>query len=492
MNKKIVCLALALMLAISVLVFPATVSAEGATTQVTITKYAADGTTVLQQVTKTVDELEAGLPVKGDGATHYYMQGPTFDSNNLWDPAETLNLKDKGALKGTDVKDLCGLVGGASAGDTINIKAIDGYNENFEYVDVYTPEPAQGPMVICWWKDGQYAGPSYAEAMQLVFFAQTTNAEGKYVFGHQDMHDCLPESNWHYYYSGGINYPSANGLSIKYISEINIYTSGVDEWELELTGASSYTMSQGEFENGVACHGAATWTDDSGNVWSGMPLWLLVGWVDDIETHGPGAFNDELAATGYDVTVIASDAYSKTFASATVARNNSMIVANMMNGAPLPEDKYPLKLVGPGLTGGQMVSKIVEIRLSGLPEPPANSVAVTANVIIPMVGISLNRTQINYGDIMPGRASAVETVGIENTGNVPVNVTLEVEGANAAAQSFYAQSLYVESALYNAEAVIASIPVAGTDNVDTQLRVPASWTGGGNQNATFIFWAEAQ
>jgi hypothetical protein len=43
-------------------------------------------------------------------------QGPTFDPVNLWDPDETCpgdSLKDKGALKGTDLKDLCNLVVGA-------------------------------------------------------------------------------------------------------------------------------------------------------------------------------------------------------------------------------------------------------------------------------------------------------------------------------------------------------------------------------------------
>ncbi|HOG53151.1 MAG TPA: hypothetical protein PLT03_04685, partial [Bacillota bacterium] len=43
---------------------------------------------------------------QGDGVTQYYYQGPTFDPDNIWDPDETLNLKNKGAVKGTDIKDL--------------------------------------------------------------------------------------------------------------------------------------------------------------------------------------------------------------------------------------------------------------------------------------------------------------------------------------------------------------------------------------------------
>jgi hypothetical protein len=43
--------------------------------------------------------MEANLPVQGDGATHYYHQGPVFEGDK-WDPEETANLKDKGAVMG--------------------------------------------------------------------------------------------------------------------------------------------------------------------------------------------------------------------------------------------------------------------------------------------------------------------------------------------------------------------------------------------------------
>ncbi|MDY6911182.1 MAG: molybdopterin-dependent oxidoreductase [Chloroflexota bacterium] len=489
MNKRIIAVMLVLMLALSAVLMPATILAD--TTSVTITKYAADGTTVLNTTTIDIPTMESTLPVQGNGTTEYYSQGPTFDPSNLWDPDETLNLKNKGAVQGTDIKDLCDLVGGAVSGDSIKIQADDGYNETFAYENVYSPVPAQGPMVLCWKKDSAYSGNGYSDGMQLVFLAQTTNAAGQYVFGNQDMHDCLPEANWHYYWQGSTQYPSCNGTSIKYIDTIEIYTSGVAEWELELDGASNYIMSQTEFENGVACHSAVTWVDGT-DTWSGMPLWLLCGWVDDGETHGPGAFNDDLAAAGYDITVIAADGYSKTFTSADVARNNDMIVANELNGAPLPADKYPLKLVGPDLTGGQKVGQITKIELTGLPEPPGNSLTVTTNVVLASVGISLDRSTIDYGNVFPGESSAVETVGIENTGNVPIDVTLEVIGADTTAQSFYDLSLHVDTVLYDINAVIASILVAQTDSVDTQLQVPLTWSAEGSQDANFIFWAEAQ
>jgi len=511
MNKKIIVLTLTFVLLCSIVplaIIP--VNAADVTTSVTVTKLANDGTTVLDQVTVTVEEMMAGspeLPIYGDGVTHYYHQGPTFDLGNLWDPGETVNIdsRDYGAAMGTDVKDLCEMLpnGGASSGDEIKIKAVDGFSKIFGYDDVYNPEPAQGKMIITWYTADTAEGESgpqsvtdgtYTTGMRLLFFAETLNPDGKHVFGDWDMHETLAEEYWHYYYDGTL-WPSSSGLSVKWVSDIIIYSSEEppvpETWSLTLSGADTYVMDQTEFEAGADCH-EATWVDGT-NTWSGIPLWRLVGWVDDDVQHGADAFNDGLAAAGYDVAIMASDGYSKTFASADVARNDNMIVANKLNGEDLPEDRYPLRLVGPGLTGGQKVGMITEIQLLNLPKGDASSsINATANVVIEMVGIDLDRDSIDYGDVMPGDSSAVKSVLVTNIGTLDCDVTLEVVGADGVAQSFYEQSLYIDDGLYNVDAVIANIIVAGSENVDTQLKVPLSWAEGtGVQQATFIFWATA-
>jgi hypothetical protein len=119
------------------------------------------------------------------------------------------------------------------------------------------------------------------------------------------------------------------------------------------------------------------------------------------------------------------------------------------------------------------------------------SLAATANLVMPMVGVELDRDSIDYGDIAAGESSAVETVAITNVGTVDCNITLEVTGADATAQDFYEQSLYVDGGLYDVDAVIVSIMVEGAEEVDTQLHVPMSWGEIGVQEATFVFWAEA-
>jgi hypothetical protein len=119
------------------------------------------------------------------------------------------------------------------------------------------------------------------------------------------------------------------------------------------------------------------------------------------------------------------------------------------------------------------------------------SLTATTNLIMPMVGVELERDSIDYGDVVPGESSAVETVVVTNVGTVDCDVTLEVVGADDIAQDFYGQSLYIDDDLYNVDAVVASVPFAGSMGVDTQLRVPLSWTELGVQRATFVFWAEA-
>jgi len=213
-----------------------TVPVLATTTEVHLVKYANDGTTILAEKTLTYQEMESTLPIQGDGATHYYLQGPVFvDDHNeateeklRWNPDEDTNVqeKDAGAVKGTDVRDLCNLVGGMKSGETLKIKASDGMIKEFAYKNVYNPPARQGPMVITWYKDGQYPDSGYDEGMRLLFFADTSiNPWGEHVFGNFDWHESADQQYWYYYQQGEEKYPTTTGLSIKYVSDILIYSS---------------------------------------------------------------------------------------------------------------------------------------------------------------------------------------------------------------------------------------------------------------------------
>jgi hypothetical protein len=221
--------------------------AQAATTEVHVVQYASDGVTMLNETVVDYTWMEANLPVQGDGVTHYYHQGPIFEDawtevhpnetwnleEDKWNPEEDGNVlgKDLGAVKGTNVKDLCELVGGMSEGDTVEIKASDGFSKKFPYSNVYEPDARQGPMVVTWYttdaaedgNEGGYVPDDYYSGMRLVFLADTsTNPWGEHVFGISDMKACLPEECWHYFQYP--DYPTTTGYTIKYINRIFIYS----------------------------------------------------------------------------------------------------------------------------------------------------------------------------------------------------------------------------------------------------------------------------
>jgi len=210
---------------------PTPAVAAGATTELHIVRYAADGATILAETTVSYQWMEENLPVYGDGVTHTYHQGPVFEGD-MWDPSETQNLKDKGAVKGTNARDLCDLVGGMRPGDEVSFVAVDGWHTEFAYENVYAPLERQGPIVLAWFNGAEpefgekygtgYPGlEGYHTAMQIVFMAGTTNDAGQYVFGNEDMRVSLPQEKYQHFYQG---LPSTNGLSGKWITELIIYS----------------------------------------------------------------------------------------------------------------------------------------------------------------------------------------------------------------------------------------------------------------------------
>ena len=192
------------------------------TTEVHVVKLAADGKTVIAERTVDYRWLESNLQVRGDGSTHYYHQGPTFDDADLWDPTESKNVQDKdmGAVKGTAVRDLCSLVGGMQSGDTLVVRSGDGFSKKFSYGTVYSPSARQGPMVLTWYRADEGYVPSYSTGMRIVFYADTsTNPFGLHVFGNSDMKASMPQNEWHFF--NGV-YPTTTGLSVQSVSEIRI------------------------------------------------------------------------------------------------------------------------------------------------------------------------------------------------------------------------------------------------------------------------------
>ncbi|MEA2004433.1 MAG: dockerin type I repeat-containing protein [archaeon] len=326
------------------------------------------GTTILNETTVTYQWMEENLPVVGDGTTAYRFEACDFTEGDHWDQAETYpgGFKVDRVVKGTSVKDLCELVGGMAEGTEIKLVASDGYETKLGYANIYTGELSseqqerQGEAFLAWWVDDQGYVPDYSNGMRLFFTANDSD----HIFGNWDMHECMDEDYWHYYWNEGIQYPSCGGLSAKYVDTIKIYNGTEADWNIILDGAIKDTISKSYFEQAIACamggH-ASEYTDSEGRTWEGLPLWLLCGWVDDENSHSEGAYNDTLAAAGYDVVVIGSDGHSVTIDSRDTIRNSNYIVANTLNSTHIREDSsnWPLRLVGANVSSAITVERIV-------------------------------------------------------------------------------------------------------------------------------------
>ncbi len=336
-----------------------------------IVKYGEDGTTIIAEETLTYLDMIEQFDVIGDGETLYKYQGVTFDPEDIWDENETGKggFKIANAIKGTRVSDLCSLVDGMGTGTDIVFVASDGWETKLPYSSIY-PDPSvyarQGDAILAWFADGKYV-PDYRDGMRLFF-----TPEDK-VYSQMDMHETLPEAYWHYYYDE-VMYPSCAGLSAKYVTEIRVYSVPQGDWTLELDGTEiggiESDISKTYFESALTCtFGAnhkASYTDSKNRVWEGMPLWFLVGFVDDADQHSDNAFNAELAQSGaYKVVLTADDGHAVTIDGTEIARNNNYIVANTLDGLLIPEtdDNWPLRLVGPNLSGKQQIGQIVSIKL---------------------------------------------------------------------------------------------------------------------------------
>jgi len=259
-------------------------------------------------------------------------------------------LRGIGNYTGIPLVTLCNLVGGINNDSSLRVTANDGYSMVYSYDQIMgrgfvTFDPATGDEVnqsqpltsiLAYYKDGLNLSLTEDGSLRLALLG----SEG-----------LLTEGHWW----------------IKYVVRLDIRPS-VSEWSLMLRGALVENMTRATFDSGVNefCHGL-NWTDSSDNTWTGMPLWLLVGRVDDGNVHettsSVRAFNDTLALQGYTVKVTNSQGYSREFNSSRVMRSGNIILASGLNGAPLPEPYWPLRLVGSALSSDEMLINIVEIQI---------------------------------------------------------------------------------------------------------------------------------
>jgi DMSO/TMAO reductase YedYZ molybdopterin-dependent catalytic subunit len=265
-------------------------------------------------------------------------------------------IEGVGNYTGVPMASLCDLVGGIGANDSVQVTGSDGYSMVFSYNQTIgngfvTYDPVTGAEV------------SNEGSLTLVLAYHENGANLTYDNGAPLRLVILGNggllTDGHYW--------------IKWIAKIAILPAIVD-WTLLLKDVSQvnstrifeYNITRSYFEAGETCSTyphSANYTDKNGNVWTGIPLWLLAGSVDD--WNFSMSFNDSLAeSNGYEVVVISQSGGNRTFTSSFVANSSSgMIVANELNGAVLPGKYWPLTLVGSAVPSDDMVVNVAEIEL---------------------------------------------------------------------------------------------------------------------------------
>jgi DMSO/TMAO reductase YedYZ molybdopterin-dependent catalytic subunit len=249
--------------------------------------------------------------------------------------------------KGVLLTDLLKEVGGDDPSLGVQLTAADGYAMTYSYDQIakgtfVTYDPATGDevkdagplqVIIAYEADGKPLDAETDGTLRLMVISQKPN---QVVDGH-----------W----------------TTRFVTNIDV-KSLVEEWSLELDGAINTKVDRGSYESCSTekCHQAA-WQDTKSQKWVGVPLYLILGEVDDNIKHDTGAYNKAMAEAGYSIDLIALDGFIVTLDSKQVDGNKNIIVASTMNGNVLTDKNFPLKLVGPDLTNKQMIGGIAKIVL---------------------------------------------------------------------------------------------------------------------------------
>jgi DMSO/TMAO reductase YedYZ molybdopterin-dependent catalytic subunit len=261
-------------------------------------------------------------------------------------------------FKGVALKDLAKLAG-MDETSGLNVVAEDGYSITFSYDQItngtfiaYDPamgdelkNPVELTAMVAYEMDGKPLDPKQDGLLRLIVVSDKLNQ--------------VTDGHW----------------AVKWVNKLEIKPL-VMEWKLKAVGGIEDAYERGTIESCSApqCHGAS-WTDDKAQEWVGVPLYILVGGVDDENKHeGTAAYNTDLVRAGYTVDVIASDGYTVSFDALRLLGNKNILLAYKVNDNPLAEKYFPLRLVGSDLEKNEMAGMITELKLN---LPKAESSAIT-------------------------------------------------------------------------------------------------------------------
>ncbi len=246
---------------------------------------------------------------------------------------------------GVRLSDLTDLVGGITKANGVTLVAKDGYGMTFSYNMImdhaFTAyDPATGveqtpskdlTVIAAYAREGKPLGEDEGPLRLMV---GTSKPGGQVVDGH-----------W----------------SVKWVERISV-TKASAEWKVQLEGAVPGKLDKPTYVNCASpgCHGSG-WVDPAGKRWEGIPLYLVAGLIDDKKRHGAGAYDAAAARRGYDIVIETATGEVVTIDSRDIGDRQDVVLAGKVGGGELPEEYFPLRLVGPGLSEAQMPGSIARI-----------------------------------------------------------------------------------------------------------------------------------
>jgi len=288
------------------------------------------------------------LSVKGDAGTRSFTMSqlealPSYEGY-AGIKSSTGVITPPSRYTGVPLADLAALVGGVTRANGVTIVAKDGYGMTFSYRQIMesgftTYDPATGDeekpdgrlhVIVAYKHEGKPMGPDDGPLKLAV----AEDSPGQVVDGH-----------W----------------AIKWLDEISV-TRASAAWKVQLAGAVPGELTRASYVNCASpgCHGSG-WVDPQGRRWEGIPLYLVAGLVDDHKKHDAGAYNARLARRGYLIQFETTSGKVVTIDSREIAGKDSVVLSSKVDGGELPDEFFPLRLVGPGLSQAQMIGGIARI-----------------------------------------------------------------------------------------------------------------------------------
>ena len=258
-------------------------------------------------------------------------------------------------VKGVTLIDLFAEVGGMTAAQSVDLQAVDDYGMTLTY-----GEAATGAFTMYNDTTGAEEAPKAPVSAVLIYERDgepLTQEDGAPL----RLAVCQPQN---------VSQVADGHWLVKWVDRVTL-RGAMPNWTVKMYGLKikgkkqqTSTLDRASYLSCAApgCHGAA-WTDKADAVWTGVPLFLIMGRVDGGKSHDYGAYNEALALKGYRIKLTSASGKSVIIGSKVIRNRARDLLANKLDGADLGASLYPLRFVGPDVKSSQFLGRITKIQM---------------------------------------------------------------------------------------------------------------------------------